>query len=174
CVLECGGGRGRARDSAAEEEREREETVHEPGQQPSPGKPADARVELALLALGQLALTGERMRALLQIELSDEAQVEERPERRIAPLYETVDRERTLRDPLLVKAVGNVQPQAAPTDVTLDVHREELLALRVADDRLERPKDLDVRRCRLDSGLCDRGGHSGADAHRMRPGHRAV
>jgi len=60
-------------------------------------------------------------------------------------------------DDLLVRAVGDVQPEAALAQVELDLHREELLALRVADDRLEGPEDLDVSRRRWDSVRCRRG-----------------
>ena len=87
-VLERGRGRGRARDVAAQEQREREEAVDEPRQQTSAGEPADPGVELALLALGQLTLTGQRLRAAPEGRAADEAQVEERPERCVAPLDE--------------------------------------------------------------------------------------
>ena len=135
---------------AAQDQREREEPVAEPREQAAASEPADAGLELALLPPGELALAGERGRALAEVERLDEAEVEDRAERGVAQLHETIQRQLAFGHHLPVGSVRHVQPEAARLDVRLDVHREELLALRVADDRLERPQELEVtiRRCR--------------------------
>jgi hypothetical protein len=89
-VLERGRGRRRAGHVPAQEQREREEAVADPRQEAAAREPPDARVERAVLLLRQPALAGEGPRTLLEVECLDEAQVEERPEGRLAPLHEAL------------------------------------------------------------------------------------
>ena len=172
-VLEGRRRRRRAGHLPAHQQRQREEAVRDPRQQPSPGEAADARVEAVLLALGERAGLADGLRALPQAEGTDEAEVEERPEGRRARRDEPVHREGSLRDDLLVPVVRVVEPEAGRRDVAIDVHREELLALRVAHDRLERPEELEVSGCRGDSVWGCRVGHWAGVGRRTRPGRRA-
>ncbi|MGH3011607.1 MAG: hypothetical protein ACRDMY_07180 [Gaiellaceae bacterium] len=144
---------GRAGHAPPEEQGRGEERVAEAGQQAAAREPPHARAELALLPLFQPAGVRERLRALAEAEPSDESEVEERAEGRRTRFDQLFDGQVALGYYLLVVVVRVIQPQAAGAHVRLDVHREELLTAREANDRLERPQDLEVSRGRGDSEL---------------------
>src|SRR5262249_20074626 len=77
-----------------------------------------------------------------------EAEVHDRPGGRVARFREAVELDLTLRHDLAVDALGDVDPEAARPNVRVDCHREELLSLRVADDRLDSTEDLEGGRAR--------------------------
>jgi hypothetical protein len=151
-VLERRGGGRRLRHAPAQQQRGGEDRVEQPQQQAAARQAPESGSEgVALVALQALE-TRERAGVLLEAERVHEAQVEERPEAGRAPLDQPLDAQLALGDDPLVAVVRVVEPERAGVDVALDVHREELLAAREAHDRLERPQQLELSRCRADSG----------------------
>src|SRR5262249_4243277 len=144
------------------------------GKESSGGQGANAGLDLALLLLLQPALASQDRGALGQVERLHEAEVEDRAEGGITHLHEPLEVELALGHDLEVSPVRYVLPQAARLDVWTDVHRKELLALRVTDDGLEGPEYLQITLSRRHHGTQGRGRRSDGDARRRPPGCRAA
>ena len=138
----CGGSGGG--DPAAQKEREREQTIHQPRQETAARQASYPGVEIVAQPGSQAGLVGQHLGGFGQAEVLDEAQEAHRPESGRMRFDQFFQREFTLLDQEFFAPIGIVFPQAAILHIVFNVGREERLALRKVRRRLEAAQQFQV------------------------------